>query len=167
MSAAEIVILVLLNAAAWAVIHMGFAWGGTQLPAAWFPPDAPIFHLRGWERGGDFYRRFFRVKQWKNILPDGAAWFRTGFPKASLRATDPVYLQRFLLETCRGEAVHWAVLMSGFLFFLWNSVPVGLAMIVYAVAANLPCIVIQRYNRARLEQLLHRRATRTSPQRTA
>ncbi|MCM3126981.1 glycosyltransferase [Paenibacillus provencensis] len=43
------------------------------------------------------------------------------------------------------------------LFFLWNTPIVGM-MILYALAANLPCIFSLRYNRARILCLLDRRS---------
>lgn len=41
-------------------------------------------------------------------------------------------------------------------FFLWNPVALGAAMVVYALVANAPCLLVQRYNRARLLRLLGR-----------
>jgi glycosyl-4,4'-diaponeurosporenoate acyltransferase len=40
---------------------------------------------------------------------------------------------------------------------LWNPWWLGLAMVGYALAANLPCLLTQRYNRARLMRMLARR----------
>jgi glycosyl-4,4'-diaponeurosporenoate acyltransferase len=39
-------------------------------------------------------------------------------------------------------------------FVVWNPWWVEIAMVVYALAANLPCLLVQRYNRARLARLL-------------
>jgi glycosyl-4,4'-diaponeurosporenoate acyltransferase len=39
-------------------------------------------------------------------------------------------------------------------FLVWNWWWVELLMVVYALAANLPCLLVQRYNRARLARLL-------------
>jgi len=80
--------------------------------------------------------------------------FAGGFSKAALASTSGEYLRRFLLETCRGELVHWAVMSASLLFFLWNPWWAGVAMVAYAVAVNLPCILVQRYNRARLARIL-------------
>jgi glycosyl-4,4'-diaponeurosporenoate acyltransferase len=44
------------------------------------------------------------------------------------------------------------------LFLLWNP-PVGVAVnVVYAIAANVPCILAQRYNRPRVLAILERQA---------
>jgi glycosyl-4,4'-diaponeurosporenoate acyltransferase len=143
--------LIALNAGAWLVIHLGAAWAGTRLPVRLFRPSAPCFRIRPWERRGRVYDRVLRVKAWKDRLPDGASWFSGGFPKRRLLSRDPQYLRRFLQETCRGEAVHWAVLALFPLFFLWNPWWAGLINLAYALLANLPCIVTQRYNRARMD----------------
>ena len=126
------------------------------MPVRWFRPGARLFAERRWERGGALYDILFRVKQWKSFLPDGAALFRSGFRKKALTQWDPPYLERFMQETCRGELTHWLTLLSSPLFFLWNLPFVGLIMIAYALAANLPCIVTQRYNRSRFGRVLRR-----------
>jgi glycosyl-4,4'-diaponeurosporenoate acyltransferase len=38
--------------------------------------------------------------------------------------------------------------------FLWNWLWVDPVMVLYAIAANGPCLVTQRYNRARLQRIL-------------
>jgi glycosyl-4,4'-diaponeurosporenoate acyltransferase len=45
------------------------------------------------------------------------------------------------------------------LFLLWNP-PVGVAAnVVYAIAANVPCILAQRYNRPRVLAMLERQVS--------
>ena len=148
--------VVVIDIAAWLVLHLGLAWAGTQLPERLFEPGQWWCRERAWERDGRLYATVFGVRRWKRLLPDGAALFKGGFPKSRLRAGDPAYLARFARETCRGEAVHWAVLASSGLFFIWNPWWAGLIMVVYGLAANVPCILTQRYNRIRLLRLAAR-----------
>lgn len=145
---------VIVDFAAWFVIHMAGAYGFTMLPAPLFRADAWFFRSWGWEKGGAVYQRWFRIKSWKKKLPDGAALFRKGFRKKRLKKKDPAYLRRFVRETCRGEAAHWAVMCCAPLFFLWNPPWAGWVMIVYACIANLPCIMTQRFNRPFFKKLL-------------
>jgi glycosyl-4,4'-diaponeurosporenoate acyltransferase len=152
--------LIVINILAWLVIHLGVAWAGTRLPARWFRPGDWWYRERAWERGGRFYERAAGIRRWKDRLPDGAALFAGGFRKASLRAVTPEYLERFARETCRGEAVHAVVLLGAGLFFLWNPPWAGWVMVAYALLANLPCMLAQRYNRLRLRRLRERRAGR-------
>ena len=145
--------IVALNVAGWPLLQLGLAWGFTRLPVGWFnPPGA-----RAWEQGGRFYQRWFGVKRWKDRLPDAARWFGGGFAKGTLLGTRRDYLQRFIRETWRGELCHWCALACTPVFFLWNPWWGDWAITAYAVAANLPCILAQRYNRLRLRHLLARR----------
>jgi glycosyl-4,4'-diaponeurosporenoate acyltransferase len=150
--------LIAVNVLAWVVLHLGIAWLGTLLPRRLFDPARPWFRIHAWERSGRVYERLFRLRAWKDALPDGAALFRGGFRKARLTARRADYLAVFAAETCRGEAVHWTVLLSAALFFLWNPPWAGWIMVAYAIAANLPCILVQRYNRARLARAAKQRA---------
>jgi glycosyl-4,4'-diaponeurosporenoate acyltransferase len=136
----------ILNVLGWPVIQLGLAWAFTRMPADWFQPPRPA----AWERGGRCYEAKVGIKLWKDKLPDGAAWFGGGFAKGRLGARDPAYLIRFARETWRGELCHWCAIACTPLFFLWNPWWGNAVMITYALASNLPCILVQRYNRARL-----------------
>lgn len=137
-----------LNALGLPALQLGCAWAFTHMPAAWFQ-NPPAARLRR-----DFYESILAIKRWKNYLPDGATWFRGGFAKGKLRHRDPHHLRRFLLEAWRGELCHWTVLALIPLFFLWNPWWGDLLIALYALAANLPCILVQRYNRQRLQHTL-------------
>lgn len=139
-----------LNVAGWLAIQMGLAWAFTRMPVHWFHPPMPWV----WERGGRFYERAFGVRAWKDRLPDAARWFRGGFAKGALARADRDYLARFVRETWRGELCHWAALACAPVFFLWNPWWGDLIIVGYALAANVPCILVQRYNRARLQRAL-------------
>jgi len=146
--------IIVLNVVGWPVIQFGLAWLFTRMPVAWFHPHEPP----AWERHGRFYERLLAIKRWKDKLPDAARWFGGGFAKGTLRATDPDHLRRFLRETWRGELCHWVALGFAPLFFLWNPGWADVVMVAYALLANLPCIFVQRYNRARFHRVLLRRS---------
>jgi glycosyl-4,4'-diaponeurosporenoate acyltransferase len=141
-----------LNVFGWPVIQFGLAWAFTRMPISWFnPPGAS-----NPDRGQSFYERVLGIKRWKDRLPDAARWFGGGFAKGALHDEDPDYLRRFVRETWRGELCHWAALAFAPVFFLWNPWWADVIMLAYALGANLPCILVQRYNRARFERLLTR-----------
>jgi glycosyl-4,4'-diaponeurosporenoate acyltransferase len=144
--------IILLNVAGWLSIQLGFAWLFTKMPVAWFNPSNAF----AWERGGRFYERVFRIKNWKDRLPDAARWFGGGFAKGILADKNLDYLQRFIRETWRGEFCHWAAVACVPVFFLWNPWWGDLIIVAYALGANLPCIVAQRYNRARFQRVIAR-----------
>lgn len=145
--------IIVLNCVGWPVIQLGLAWLFTRMPESWFhPPGHGAGKFETW-----LYDRIFHVRRWKDKLPDAAAWFGGGFAKRALATTEPAYLQRFIRETWRGELCHWCALAFLPVFFLWNPWWADLVMVVYAVSANLPCILAQRHNRTRLRRLLARR----------
>jgi len=144
---------ILLDIAAWLIIHVGISYLMTRIPLSSFDTGLWLYKKKKWERDGKIYTRIFRLKQWKKRLPDGAALFKKGFQKKHLRGLDDVYLDSFIRETCRAELTHWIMFLLSPVFFMWNIWWVGIVMIIYAILANLPCIVIQRYNRIRLKRV--------------
>ena len=75
---------------------------------------------------------------------------------ADFRSRGVAELDRFARETRRGELVHWCAIGALPLFSLWNTPGGMLVNASYALVANLPCIIAQRYNRARIARLLRR-----------
>jgi len=145
--------IVALNCGGWFVIQWGMAWVFTRMPEDWFRPGA----ARKWEQGGALYERVFGIRKWKDMIPDAARWLSGGFAKASLNARERDYFARFIRETWRGELCHWAAMCWTPLFFVWNPPWGDVVIVVYAVAANMPCILVQRYNRIRLARVLSAR----------
>lgn len=151
-----------MNVAAWVVVHVALGYAAHRLPVARFAGDGWLYRSRRFEDGGRFYARALRIERWKDRLPEAGAFFGGGFSKRRLGRPDPARLRRFVAETRRAELAHWLMLAAGPLFFAWNPPAVGAANLAYAVAANLPCIAAQRYNRARLLRVLARAPRPTS-----
>ena len=149
--------IVLLNIAAWLAIQLGLAWGLTFIDGNRLNPRGQLATLWRWECSGRFYEKYLAIKHWKDWLPDGASWFKGGFAKAKLRAHTPEFLEQFFRETWRGELTHWLALLAVPLFAIWNPPWAVGANALYALAANLPCIVVQRYNRSRFLRVVERR----------
>ena len=76
--------------------------------------------------------------------------------KASLVRRDLQSLRRLVLETRRAELVHWLLLLGGMLTALWLPPSGVLVNMLFALAFNLPCLLLQRHNRARLQRCLGR-----------
>lgn len=150
------------NVVTWPLLHLMISWFFTKLPGTRFDPNSWLYREKRCERGGSIYESFFRVKVWKGKLPDAAAWFAGGFPKRKILSRDVTYLNAFVRETCRGEGAHWVTVACCPLFFLWNPLWADVVMVVYALAANVPCIVVQRYNRLVLRRLIIGRRARAS-----
>ncbi len=145
--------IVVLNVVGWPMIQLALAWAFTRMPSAWFHPPKPL----NMEGDGSAYRRWLGIHRWKNRLPDGATWFAGGVGKARLGGRSPADLEDFAREAWRGELCHWSAIAFAPVFFLWNPWWADAVMVVYALAANLPCVAVQRHNRARIAHVLARR----------
>ena len=153
--------IIALNVVGWLVIQLGMAWVFTRMPAVWFDPNPEY----AWEKGGRFYERVFAIKRWKDRLPDAARWFAGGFAKGTMRSREPEFLARFIQETRRGELCHWLAIACAPLFMIWTPWWGELIIIAYAFAANLPCILVQRYNRLRFARALEGQRRSAGPKR--
>jgi glycosyl-4,4'-diaponeurosporenoate acyltransferase len=152
-----------VDVVAWGVFHAATGYAAYRLDESRLRTDGWLLRARRFEAGGRWYRRRLWIHRWKDRLPEAGGLFRGGVSKRHLPAYDVAGLQLFVRETRRAELAHWWALCCGPLFVLWNPpLPAGL-LISYGVLANLPFIVIQRYNRFRIQALLERR-TRTRPE---
>ena len=139
---------IILNSGAWAAIQLGFVFIANRIPA-----QRLIVRPRNWERNGRVYH-WLAVRWWKNQLPDAGGWFANGFSKRKLRNRSKPELNRFAREARRGELAHWCAIGALPLFALWNTRVGMLINATYAAVANLPCIIAQRYNCARLASIV-------------
>jgi glycosyl-4,4'-diaponeurosporenoate acyltransferase len=154
--------LVLLNVIVWVALHLGVACLCCRIPNQRLDHQLWLFRTRDWEQDGAVYQAILRIRKWKSLLPSGGPALGADFSLARVESRDRGYLQRWVIESCRAEITHWLVIASVPLFLLWNP-PVGVAAnVVYAIAANIPCILAQRYNRPRVLAILDRYANHGS-----
>jgi glycosyl-4,4'-diaponeurosporenoate acyltransferase len=97
-----------------------------------------------------------QIRCWKRWIPDAGAALPGGIRKASLARRDPQALRRLIAETRRAELVHWALWPVWLLTALWLPPPGVLINLAFATVFNLPCLLLQRLNRRRLQWLLWR-----------
>ncbi len=145
--------IVILNVLGIPAIHLGISWLYTQFPRTLFNSDSALYRMRNWENGGKIYQTIFKVRKWKGLLPDAAPWF-DGFAKKNLRSKNVEFLHAFKAETCRGEAAHYAQVFGILGTLAWNPGIAAVVIGVYSILSNLPCIILQRHTRARLDHLL-------------
>lgn len=106
------------------------------------------------------FERWLAIRRWKPWIPDAGDALPGGIRKAVLVRRDPASLQRLIGETRRAELVHWALWPAWLLTALWLP-PAGVAInLLFATAFNLPCLLLQRYNRRRLQEVVARFAGR-------
>ena len=139
----------------WPVLQVGAALLCLNLPDSCFSSDSFFFRAHRFEKEGRIYERIFRVSRWKHLLPDGGMiWKKRGFRKKKLASFSQENLNRFLVESARGELTHWLAILPFWIFGFFAPLQVIWYMLAYALLLNLPCIIAQRYNRPRVHRLL-------------
>jgi glycosyl-4,4'-diaponeurosporenoate acyltransferase len=152
-------VAVALSSATWFLVSLVVGWVAVRWPAAALEPG-PVTRLRAWERSGATWQRRLRVRRWKDAVPEAGDLFAGGRSKRHIGGRSTEELQDYRRETVRAERVHWLILASTPLHALWCRPPLFAAMALFGVLFNAPSIVIQRYNRGRLDGVLARRARR-------
>ena len=108
-----------------------------------------------WEKGGVFYNRF-HVSRWMTKLPDMSNIVPYMFRKKLDRNMSSEHILKYINETCLAELVHILLILSSPVLALVVEGNTGVAfMLIYALC-NIPFIMIQRYNRPKLERLYAR-----------
>lgn len=153
-------VTVVVDVAAWALIHAGTGYLAHRVPSAWLARDRWLFRERAVEGGGHLYAGALRIGRWKDRLPEAGALFAGGISKRHLTGRDQGGLARFVVETRRAELAHWMAAAPGPAFALWNPPAVVPVMVLYGVLVNLPFVAVQRYNRIRASRVLRARAGR-------
>lgn len=130
-----------------------------MLPAKWFNFRFKRFHISKQER--KIYEKL-QIKKWKDKIPELGKFAH--FRKNKVEdPTNNAYVERFILECCYGEGVHFSSMILGFLivfmypkYCLMFAVPVAIAnAIIHSLS-----LMILRYNRPKLEVLFERNRRR-------
>jgi glycosyl-4,4'-diaponeurosporenoate acyltransferase len=151
-----------LDVAIYALLCASVTMLSLPLPARWFHRDGWLLRGRVWEHGGSVYQTLFRVRRWKTLLPEVADVIGSEFPKKTIRSFDSGYVMRYLQESRKAELTHWCIIASSAVFLTLGTPRRFIIMLAVAVVTNLPFIVIQRYNRPRIEAAMARRDDRAS-----
>lgn len=147
---------ILVDVVAWGVFHTVTGYAAHRLDDHRLARDGWLLRQRSFEDGGRWYRRRLRIHRWKDRLPEAGDLFSGGMSKRELPTYDLAGLQVFARETRRAELAHWWAMACGPLFVLWNPPLAAALLVTYGVVVNLPFIVIQRYNRFRIDALVAR-----------
>lgn len=110
----------------------------------------PLFRQRKWESEGNIYQKLFHIRAWKDYVPAVGS-----FDKKHINAhPDRGYLSEYLLESLRAELCHGLTLVLSLFIMAISSYPAKGKILLWALSLNMPCIMIQRFNRPRFERLL-------------
>ncbi len=111
-----------------------------------------LFQPWRWEREGRIYEDLFHIRGWKDYVPS-ISHFNKKTLDGNLSAE---YLSRYVLESIRAELCHDLSIIFGLLLCLAAEGATDRRILLYLALLNLPCIMIQRYNRPRFERILNR-----------
>ncbi len=148
------IVIATANVLLWPLTHFLVSWWALRLEATSFHEKSFPFREFAFEQGGAFYEKVFLIKKWKRRLPDGAAMLGVKIDKSTKTLATLTGRQKYFQETMRSEWAHWVTMLLGLVLSSFNTFEVWLIMLAYALIANAPCIMAQRYNRIKLKRLL-------------
>ncbi|MFN9631539.1 MAG: hypothetical protein ACK59A_15130 [Cyanobacteriota bacterium] len=152
--AARTLLPLISSAAFWLLASLVVGLLANRLPPRWLASDHP------WGRFASTRGRTGSaatppgIRIWMHWIPDAGGALPGGVSKASLVRRDPTALRLLLAETRRAELVHWVLWPAGLLTALWLPPAGVLVNMVFATLFNLPCVLLQRFNRGRLRRCL-------------
>lgn len=116
-----------------------------------FDPNRKMYMPHKWENNGKFYNDVLKINRWKDFLPQHIG--KDGFSKDHIDDISLEYIDEFIMETCRGEWNHSINCMFTVVLFLINDFFIAILFMIFLFIGNVPFIIIQRYNRFRLQKL--------------
>ena len=113
------------------------------------------FRAFPFEREGKLYEKI-SIRSWQNRAPDISKLIPGIVPRKEIpRRPDTEALRRMINETCVAELTHLVLCLAGIaLLRLWEGMGGIVLFALYVLLGNIPFILIQRYNRPRLQKLL-------------
>lgn len=133
---------------------------GRLLPKRWLHPDKFPFRTYAWE---DRLWKALQIRKWQAKVPDMSRLFKKLMPEKKLTQQTVQELPLMIEETCIAELTHGLLCIAGLaLLAIWPGIGGIVLTVIYIVFGNLPFLLIQRYNRPRLQKLLARQTRRTS-----
>ena len=124
---------------------------GRLMPKRWFHADHFPWHCDPSEQ---HLWKILRVRQWQGKAPDMSRLFPHLIPPKKITEETITDLPRMIEETCVAEWTHIALSVAGLAMLrIWPGVGGICITLIYILLGNLPFIIIQRYNRPRLQKL--------------
>jgi len=143
--------LVLINSIVWIIWSVVVGYSINKFSKEQLE-KAPILPVNS--RTSSRIQYLTRIKTWKDQVPEAGSMFKGGTSKRNLLSMSTESLQILRTETLRAELAHYIFPVILPIFFIFNPLYLSLAMGIYAFFANVPFILIQRYNRSRLDSIL-------------
>lgn len=145
-----------MNAVLWGFIHYFVSYIFLNLNDRKYFSGPLRLKSYTFEKNGSVWNKLFQVRKWKDIVPEGGQIFTGSYNKSELKDKSPAALKSFIIEINRAEVTHWMIIFSLPFVLLFNPRWTYIIHGIYALASNIPFIIIQRYNRPRFEKLYER-----------
>ena len=137
---------------------------GRLLPKRWLRPEKFPFRTYAWE---EKLWKTLQIRKWQSKVPDMSRLFKKLMPEKKLTRQTAQDLPLMIEETCVAELTHGLLCLAGLaLLKIWPGAGGTILCVIYIVFGNLPFLLIQRYNRPRLQKLLARQACRAKQKET-
>ena len=125
---------------------------GRLLLKSWLHEDRFPFRPFAFERQGKLYEKL-KIKSWQNKLPDMSRLCKHCMPAKKMNADTLWELPLMIKENCVAEFIHLLLPLAGlYCLRLWPGAGGVIVTLLYFLG-NLPFVLIQRYNRPRLQRL--------------
>lgn len=148
---------IFINAFFWVLVHFASSYLVHFLPDKIYDCKNLLFKTRKIEINGNIYKKFFKINLWKDYLPEAGKFLGLHpFSKKHFISKSNQYIKRFILETCRGELAHILPFLFLPVSFIWNPTFADIITLFYVIIFNIPFIMVQRYNRIRLVNLINK-----------
>ena len=144
--------LVILHSAFWFSVQMSIAQLGTRIPLRFFDKNAHFFRPFQWEKGGQIWGDTLQISKWKKLIPEGTKLNSAIYDKSDL-TNNIEETRHLLLEMRRAELVHW-LSMVPLIVFIKTPKYIKYINLLYVVFSHVPIIIVQRYNRPRIERFI-------------
>jgi glycosyl-4,4'-diaponeurosporenoate acyltransferase len=145
---------IILNTGTWVFWFYIIGFFASKLNNSFLEKDYILTRLFRFEKDASWFRKYLKIDKWKDKVPELGGFFKEGFQKRSISFGEKNQLLTFVRETRRAELAHWLMTSGWILTILFNPLWAIIFNLIFAHLVNFPCLVIQRYNRARLLKVL-------------
>jgi glycosyl-4,4'-diaponeurosporenoate acyltransferase len=146
-----------LNIGTWILLFYFVCFSASKLKDSFLAKDYIFTKLLSFEKDGSWFRKYLKIDKWKDRVPELGGVFGDGFQKRSIDLGTKDQLQLFIRETRRAELAHWVMTSGWIITIAFNPLWAIVFNLIFAHIVNFPCLIIQRYNRARLIKVLENR----------
>lgn len=133
-----------IDAVYWPIVQLSVSAVMVRIPMRMFSSENWSTRTWKWEQSLSAYKALGIVR-WKKKLPDAASL--VGGHTKRVNPNSQSDRSRFVSELRQAEIAHWVQLVFAIPCWFWNPLWASAVMTLYAVGANVPCIITQRYNR--------------------